>query len=84
MRRHRCVHLREEIVKGVMWIVDQTGEIVVAFTVAGDVKKVLYLLCCSAKCQFEKIKELARIRVSSKLAILNLSAGKFAFCQFPN
>lgn len=55
-----------------------------ALTVAGKRKKFPYLLCCSAKCQFEKIRELARIRVSSKLAILNLSAGKFAFCQFPN
>lgn len=72
------------MVKGVEWIMDQTGEIVLVFTVAGNRKKVPYLLCCSAKCQFEKIRELARIRVSSKLAILNLSAGKFAFCHFPN
>lgn len=84
MRRQRCVHWREETVKGFVWIIDQTGEIVVVFTVTENGKKVPYLLCCSAKCQFEKIRQLARIRVSSKLAILNLSAGKFAFCQFPN
>lgn len=72
------------MVKGVVWVMDETGEVVVVFTVTKNGKKVPYSLCCSAKCQFEKIRELARIRVSSKLAILNLSAGKFAFCQFLN
>jgi len=59
----RCVVLTEEMVKGVVWVIDLTGKIVVVFTVAGNGKKVPYLLCCSAKCQFEKIRELARLEL---------------------
>jgi len=51
------------MVKGVVWVIDLTGKIVVVFTVAGNGKKVPYLLCCSAKCQFEKIRELARLEL---------------------